>query len=735
MKKRLFACFLTICMIFCFSPIFVKATDTSKAELTTTLSTDEIGEEGIFTLTISLQNFTKDINQYYIPIYYDKTQLDLKDSQLGDLLDPENAVEDPDWKWGYMVSGTSSIKRPVDNSGNEDILILTFKAKPGFSGQARMSIYRKELILTTTDGGVNYNVNDSISQKGVHVLKFLPNISITTSNIPTTGAYPDWIDVTTSYDYEIQIEDIRWYPDPEYKDYYGFKEGIAYTMEISYFLYYDFDLAPDAYATVNGNKAVLDTEKQTISYQFPPTASKDVVNLEDIEIVEAPLKTSYVAGERFDKSGMIVIATYDDGRTEYITDKVEISEAPLKKWENGVKISYDGKSAIQNITVKARNLTASDFEVTTEYIYDGKEKSLTASNISCKYNPKPEIGTIAVSGAAVQIEPGSYDIEFVVAEDDYYDRTEIKMEKAFRIDKAVPKGEPSYRTISASGKTLKDVAITIGTIKPADGVITWEMAESTIIERNRAYTWIFKPSDTIHYQTLTGKVILWKSSGSGSSNSGSDIHRPSRPTGSNSGTSNSNSSTYAKEITNAVSSVFGKNVSITSVEKVGTISIVTVTGGNKLLIKADGTTAKMEWVQVDGEWYHFDSTGKADSDWYLDKNGLWYRLDISTKKMITKWTQTGYGWYYMDDINGHMLTGWQKVDGKWYYLNTSGLMQTGWQLLNGKWYFLNKDGDMKIGWLQTADGKWYYLGVDGACYMNTTTPDGYRVDENGAWIQ
>ena len=41
---------------------------------------------------------------------------------------------------------------------------------------------------------------------------------------------------------------------------------------------------------------------------------------------------------------------------------------------------------------------------------------------------------------------------------------------------------------------------------------------------------------------------------------------------------------------------------------------------------------------------------------------------------------------------------------------------------------------MKVGWVQTADGKWYYLGADGACYMDTITPDGYRVDVNGAWM-
>ena len=39
-----------------------------------------------------------------------------------------------------------------------------------------------------------------------------------------------------------------------------------------------------------------------------------------------------------------------------------------------------------------------------------------------------------------------------------------------------------------------------------------------------------------------------------------------------------------------------------------------------------------------------------------------------------------------------------------------------------------------------VDGKWYYCdpregGTQGAMLTNTTTPDGYRVDANGVWIQ
>ena len=61
----------------------------------------------------------------------------------------------------------------------------------------------------------------------------------------------------------------------------------------------------------------------------------------------------------------------------------------------------------------------------------------------------------------------------------------------------------------------------------------------------------------------------------------------------------------------------------------------------------------------------------------------------------------------------------------WYYLhtqydNTRGRMYTGWHEIDGKWYYFN-----------TASDK----GTLGAMLANTTTPDGYQVDANGAWIR
>ena len=40
---------------------------------------------------------------------------------------------------------------------------------------------------------------------------------------------------------------------------------------------------------------------------------------------------------------------------------------------------------------------------------------------------------------------------------------------------------------------------------------------------------------------------------------------------------------------------------------------------------------------------------------------------------------------------------------------------------------------MKTGWMKVS-GKWYYAYSSGALAINTTTPDGYRVNYNGEWV-
>ena len=118
--------------------------------------------------------------------------------------------------------------------------------------------------------------------------------------------------------------------------------------------------------------------------------------------------------------------------------------------------------------------------------------------------------------------------------------------------------------------------------------------------------------------------------------------------------------------------------------------------------------------------------------WNKDAKGNWTYVVDSKGTKATGWVNDQGTWYYLN-AEGVMQTGWVKDNGTWYYLKSSGAMATGWVKDNGTWYYLKSSGAMVTGWYQVG-GKWYYSYASGALAVNTTTPDGYKVNYNGEWV-
>ena len=96
--------------------------------------------------------------------------------------------------------------------------------------------------------------------------------------------------------------------------------------------------------------------KYTITVKAkPPVAQK---TLESIKVTTAPTKTAYTEGEKFDKTGMKVIATYSDGTTKEVTDYTYTPAGELKTTDTAITVSYTEnevtKIATQEITVVAK---------------------------------------------------------------------------------------------------------------------------------------------------------------------------------------------------------------------------------------------------------------------------------------------------------------------------------------------------------------------------------------------
>ena len=123
--------------------------------------------------------------------------------------------------------------------------------------------------------------------------------------------------------------------------------------------------------------------------------------------------------------------------------------------------------------------------------------------------------TIDSDGVLTPVRIGSVTVTATKAGDSEYNAvTSSPVE--ITITRATPTGEPAYTKITASGKTLADAALGIGTITPAGGTIAWDDPTTTEVVANKSYGWTYTPTDT-NYTTLTGTIKLWsKSSGGGS---------------------------------------------------------------------------------------------------------------------------------------------------------------------------------------------------------------------------
>ena len=177
--------------------------------------------------------------------------------------------------------------------------------------------------------------------------------------------------------------------------------------------------------------------------------------------------------------------------------------------------------------------------------------------------------------------------------------------------------------------------------------------------------------------------------------------------------------------------------------------------------------------EINGTRYYLNTSGAMQTGWqWLDKHWHYY---ADSGAMKTGWLKEQGTWYYLEDQEGIMLVGFQQVDGKQYYFSASGAMQTGWKWFDnyyryfeasgamktgwikdkGVWYYLNPEdgimlvglhkingdhyyldstGAMQTGW-KRIDGNWYYFQTDGSLLKNATTPDGYKVNEEGIWKQ
>ena len=128
-------------------------------------------------------------------------------------------------------------------------------------------------------------------------------------------------------------------------------------------------------------------------------------------------------------------------------------------------------------------------------------------------------GTGSLDTSGKPQNAGTYTVTATYEDDDNYGTKSAVL----KIKKAVPTGTPKYTEITTAGKTLADAAITTtGADFSVPGAVIWvaddgvtPLPDTTVVAANTYYKWLFTPTDTDNYETLTGTIRLYRRSSGG----------------------------------------------------------------------------------------------------------------------------------------------------------------------------------------------------------------------------
>ncbi|MCH1953304.1 choline-binding protein [Enterocloster sp. OA13] len=126
--------------------------------------------------------------------------------------------------------------------------------------------------------------------------------------------------------------------------------------------------------------------------------------------------------------------------------------------------------------------------------------------------------------------------------------------------------------------------------------------------------------------------------------------------------------------------------------------------------------------------------GTETAGWVQNDSGQWTFRKPDGSYVSNSWLTVDEKTYYMDE-NGVRLTDTYAPDGT--YVNPNGekvSYKPGWVSDEKGWRYIQKNGYYAAAtWIQDTDGKWYYFNIGAYMAVNTTTPDGFYVDESGVW--
>ena len=417
-------------------------------------------------------------------------------------------------QYGTEMTGQTIAWSVTENPGvtiNNGQLTVTNKADAG-----TVTITAKCGTLTATK---DVTINKAAAEVSIVKITAQDNEPPVTTIICTGSQRLEYYTATAydQYGKEIQ-DDVTWSLDPA-------TPGVTYEVSATNDNIVTLKVAPN---TAAGTFKLVATSKTatTVKGELEITVQKKTDVSSKINFNDGSL-TYNGAGQEYEKATLDSSVTAGTGEkwtyTYAVSSGGTLDAAGLPKavgtytvtatYEDSLNIG--SKTATLTITPKKVDIPAAD---NTVYIYDGTEKT---------YNI-PTSTDYTVSGNKQTNAKEAGHIVTVTLKDTtnttWADGSVGQQIFMFKIMKATPTGTPKYTAITTSGKKLSDAALTTtgsnlsvtGTVKWVDDTTGADLPDTTTVEANKLYKWVFTPSDSTNYESINGSIKLWhKSTSSG----------------------------------------------------------------------------------------------------------------------------------------------------------------------------------------------------------------------------
>ena len=357
MKKQWLSIVLVLCMVLCLAPTTAQAEESKTGTLKITVDISGVYEGD----NVGDKTFTVEILRKYANYgHYKNVDITIKSGETA------GTVDVPVEEGKYIVKQISHATidgYDWENASHQPGTIAESKEQEVFAGKTNLvtvhNFYEKAVTKEITELPIKIN-GYALNAKVGDIKATTDQMRVTIRNftIQQRNASGGWdklapdatIQADTQYAVEILV---------------NAKTGYTYT-----------GLAGEN-VTVNGKPATVFENPSTqpggnMRVFHELDVLKTVKTVKSIEITTPPTKTEYMAGDKFDPTGMVVTAHYTDGTTADLTrDQYVIFYGDkLTKGQETVTIQYDDGSGNSGIKVDQK-ITVGQYEGPHTHTYDG----------------------------------------------------------------------------------------------------------------------------------------------------------------------------------------------------------------------------------------------------------------------------------------------------------------------------------------------------------------------------